>query len=114
MNQPKFKFGDKVVGKKNESFVISQICLYRNVYRNGTFMYSFEGGNWFLEDSLQLYQEPKNKKLYAYSREDLVVFTKNEKVVQDLKFLGANFKRDKDHDIDFEDLEYISKMRKEV
>jgi hypothetical protein len=100
MNQPKFKFGDKVFLRGCEPWEIKSI-EYKACNSDGTGEFVYNRGFW--ESEMMLYQEPQKKKLYAYSREDLVVYSKNEKSVNDLKFLGANFKRDIDFDIDLQD-----------
>lgn len=63
MNQPKFKFGDKVVRKDGHYFFICEIKK-----ANGHYFYN-EGHrlyDWLREDEISLYQEPQKKKLYAY------------------------------------------------
>ena len=69
MNQPKFKFGDKVTPVKRNPeegeiiFVIDKIWKsldsynYTNTHIDG----------YFSEEDIALYQEPQKKKLYAYA-----------------------------------------------
>jgi hypothetical protein len=63
MNQPKFKFGDKVwhMDRDASPFVIEQI-----MHRGGSYLYSSTSGSLYTEDAIELYQEPQKKKLYAY------------------------------------------------
>lgn len=64
MNQPKFKFLDKVRNKNNgESFEIAKIVLDVDTYvyfNRSSLMVAHES-------ELELYTEPRAKKLYAYS-----------------------------------------------
>jgi hypothetical protein len=66
MNQPKFKFGDKVQTKYGRVFEIE--LIRRNQFDKGLFAYVDEraGGISYDESELKLYQEPQKKKLYAY------------------------------------------------
>jgi len=87
MKQPKFKFGDRLVcAEANEVFVVTNILQYPD----SRFMYlpkgtstpgndPYDGGYW--EDSLELYQEPKKKKLFAYISNGIVIFSIWEKSV---------------------------------
>lgn len=61
MDQPKFKFGDMVntPAKKGDTF--SNIRI-----EDGEYHYLFYPFGWVEESRLELYQEPKKKKLYAY------------------------------------------------
>ena len=65
MKQPKFKFGDKV--KVVDTDITGTITYMR--VKNGEIQYA--GGSdddmiWTDEEELELYQEPKARKLYAY------------------------------------------------
>jgi uncharacterized protein YodC (DUF2158 family) len=66
MNQPKFKFGDKVQFKNGgETFTV--IRIEYSILKN-YFTYSDDRfGGW--DEELELYQEPKAKKLFAYKSE---------------------------------------------
>ena len=69
MNQPKFKLGDRVIGAGFSGYV--KINGIREVpYKNKweyTWAYQVI---WAPEDSLDLYQEPQKKKLYAFVKYD--------------------------------------------
>lgn len=65
MNQPKFKIGDRVCPVSyHNPFIVESI--YTN--KKGS-SYSGENALCVLEESLELYQEPQKKKLYAYRNE---------------------------------------------
>jgi hypothetical protein len=68
MNQPKFKFGDKV-----RSWATEQVFIVHNIKRctNGCYFYhpNDQYNDWVKEKELELYQEPQKKKLYAYKNE---------------------------------------------
>ena len=61
MKQPLFKFGDKVTIIRTDN----QILINRIDARGGRYLYQ----DAYLENELELYQEPKKKKLYAYGTE---------------------------------------------
>ena len=64
MKQPKFKFGDKLVDKDGvlPSFIAGVIGCSK-----GEFYYYPESGDFeIIEYNLELFEEPKVKKLYAY------------------------------------------------
>lgn len=78
MKEPKFKYGDKVTGPQG-SFQVSQLGFdtTENDFRYwGQKLGEYEEGEWgfrpmtMVEKLLKLYQEPKKKKLYAYSIND--------------------------------------------
>jgi hypothetical protein len=67
MKQPRFKFGDKVKSKcTGDFFTIDKI----QKLNDGIFVYygkDYVHQHGCCEDVLELYQEPKKKKLYAYT-----------------------------------------------
>lgn len=74
MNQPKFKIWDKVTGPQG-SFTVDQIGYDANqkMFRYwGHKLGEYKESEWgfrpmtMTEDLLELYQEPKKRKLYAY------------------------------------------------
>lgn len=65
MNQPKFKFGDKVKCKKEASPFYVNIIRWSRVFKMFEYMEN-EHSNSFYEQDLELHQEPQKKKLYAY------------------------------------------------
>lgn len=62
MQQPKYKFGDKVVSAEGEVFTIHR------VEHVGETFYYHNQGTPYPQFALRLYQEPRPKKLYAYTR----------------------------------------------
>lgn len=67
MNQPKFKFGDKVrtIGSPDDFFFrVDGIKIETGGLRE--FMYAESNSDFYRESKLELYQEPKKKKLYAF------------------------------------------------
>lgn len=64
MNQPKFKFGDKVKCYERGIFTVERIQLIKGFY---SYSFSDEPNRFSPEPSLELYQEPQKKKLYAYT-----------------------------------------------
>ena len=69
MNQPKFKFGDKVkVKSSGKTFIITHM---RSSFEDTGIQYWGESGSFssivFTECEIELYQEPKKKKLYAFA-----------------------------------------------
>lgn len=72
MEQPKFKFGDKVYYWASESvFIVTKVR-----FSNGRYYYHPEEDylDCVEEDDLELYQPPKTKKLYAYKNDCTVEF----------------------------------------
>jgi hypothetical protein len=70
MNQPKFKFGDKVRVTTKPSHPPFIVC---DIRRDAEVEYIYSGDRssvHFAEEDLALYQEPLKKKLYAYAFED--------------------------------------------
>lgn len=90
MNQPKFKFGDKleVTVKSPDDgdtiFEVTQIHKYGDAftYSNG----HIDG--YFQEEHVRLVVEPQKKKLYAYKNHNIVMFTTMESVYA--KDIGNN------------------------
>ena len=70
MNQPRFKFGDKV----RVTDYVAEPCEIHSIKKEKDgFLYYISGKNFGLEYSesrLELYQEPQKKKLYAFWSED--------------------------------------------
>lgn len=66
MKQPKFKFGDKVMRTawKKDFFIVRKARWIPNCY-----LYTDDCGAEFEEFELELYQEPKKKKIFAYTYE---------------------------------------------
>lgn len=67
MNQPKFKFGDKVKVKGHTdeyAFDVFEVSCGQHGY-----LYSTPHSGEYLEASIELYQEPQKKKLYAYKKQ---------------------------------------------
>lgn len=64
MNQPKFKFGDKVCANQHFPFTVKLIEWCDTVEKY--FYKEKDSESWTGECLLELYQEPKTKKLYAY------------------------------------------------
>lgn len=67
MQQPKFKFGDKLdrLCEPGSPFVVTSISVY-----DDTFVYAGEGNSCgSREDVVKLYQEPQKKKLYAFKKQ---------------------------------------------
>lgn len=66
MNQPRFKFGDKVKHKLADAqpFVVSK-CSY-SIWSNKFYIGEYEKEVQYYEEDCELYQEPQKKKLYAY------------------------------------------------
>lgn len=63
VNQPKFKIGDKVTYEAH----VFEVDLIRRNKAYEQFEYQDSNGyHSCLENSLELYQEPQKKKLYAY------------------------------------------------
>lgn len=62
MNQPKFKFGDIVCTNK----IPAQVFEVTGIQKEGETWAYRENGSWYIERSLEIYEEPKPKKLYAY------------------------------------------------
>lgn len=99
MDQPKFKFGDIVKDKLNgREFHVSKIELTRN-----GFFYAGKDQNKLTvigcgqyEDHLELYQEPKKKKLYAYKYGEEVRFT-----ISDGNPASQWWERAPEHDIEY-------------
>lgn len=107
MNQPKFKFGDKVVRR---------FCSHKDVYTIGALrrwsngftcakeshVGSFEENYIGHEDDLQLYQEPKKKKLYAYKNcLGNVQFHKEEAEEAKFHFSPLPYFRATEYDIEY-------------
>lgn len=69
MNQPKFKFGETVFSKFASQFSVTGIQYRANSNPAQYYYHSYPQG-WIAESELELYQEPKKKKLYAYRQED--------------------------------------------
>lgn len=66
MNQPKFKFGDKVAIANGYAFGIGKIIQCE---KTGEYKYSYhQEGNLYPESDLELCQEPQKKKLYAFRK----------------------------------------------
>jgi hypothetical protein len=84
MNQPKFKFGDKVEHKENkDTFIVNAVIWHENkrfmylvVPDSVIYQCHYDGGYW--EDDLELYQEPKEKKLFAYTDDGEIRFFDKE------------------------------------
>lgn len=64
MNQPKFKFGDKVL-HEGKWFEVGAISYNKKA---GDYFYNSEAQiySWMKESDLELYQEPQKKKRFAY------------------------------------------------
>lgn len=100
MNQPKFKFGDKVFLPGADPWEVRRVeFIVNNSDGSGEFKYN--GGFW--ESEMYLYQEPKKKKLYAYSMEDgKVDHFKTEQQGYDYYVSHCyKAKRDPDYDIEY-------------
>jgi hypothetical protein len=68
MNQPKFKFGDKVKTLEGAIFTVNEI---RKNQTFGSYDYKDYGEKFSVcEENLELYQEPQKKTLLAYWDED--------------------------------------------
>lgn len=66
VNQPKFKIGEKVKSRLAEHIgEISSITIYKDKID-----YEYKNGFIFEESELELYTEPKTRKLFAYSVND--------------------------------------------
>ncbi len=62
MNQPKFKFGDRVF----ETELYSKLFIINAIHFNGRYYYGDSTNHHGIpEEDLELYQEPKKKKLFA-------------------------------------------------
>lgn len=100
MNQPKFKFGDKVIDRNHqmdEAFKVDEI-----VFRDGVFRYPDENADMHYEYDLELYQEPKRKRLYAYcNRDDVVFFSKEEDATISDDDMGFLMERAPEFDIEY-------------
>lgn len=84
MNQPKFKFGDKVRTSKGNVFIISDIR--RDAESDYIYNEDRCSGPHFPESELELFKEPQEKKLYAYklsSHGYLVQFYQFEEMARD-------------------------------
>ena len=62
LRQPKFQFGDRVESTDGNVFFVEQMTYTIS----GNFQYAAIGCYSWPENHLELYQEPKKKKLYAY------------------------------------------------
>jgi hypothetical protein len=97
MNQPKFKFGDKVYLKNGVGFQVNSII------QNGNGEYLYNSPRHF-EHDLELYQEPQKKKLYAFSYPELgpMEFFKSEQEGFDYGVSACtHLKRAPDYDIEY-------------
>lgn len=64
MNQPKFKFGDEVIEENSTPFIVGIIIRTED----GKYLYSDANSKPFhMESRLELYTEPKPRKLFAWS-----------------------------------------------
>lgn len=105
MNQPKFKFGDKVVSDcTGKPFTIDKIEFNGEefIYFGKDYVHQNGCGEFILSP----FKEPQKKKLYAWSSLDGVVFhVKNENVGREvfhrIGIDAQNFKRDPDYDIEY-------------
>lgn len=77
MNQPKFKFGETVFSKFTSQFSVTGIQYRANSNPAQYYYHSYPQG-WIAESELELYQEPKKKKLYAYRLLSNMVIFKSE------------------------------------
>lgn len=76
MNQPKFKFGDKLQDTRDGS----EIVVTKIKQIGDTYIYA-DGLDTVVEKCAELVCEPKKKKLYAYyliDRYDAVIFKRSE------------------------------------
>jgi hypothetical protein len=97
MNQPKFKFGDKVRHMRTNAkpFVVGLIRKFEDRLQYG------DGGpmtDIFFEDELELYVEPKPKKLYAHREKVLLEVSFSE--CSDPKW-GSIWERAPEYDIEY-------------
>lgn len=101
MNQPKFKFGDRLkrLCSPSKTFIVSSISIY-----DDSFVYSGEGNSTgSLEYALELYQEPQKKKLYAYDTPAGVIHHfKSEEAGEKFKRVNCvDWNRTPEYDIEF-------------
>lgn len=100
MDQPKFKFGDSLIRTK-EFYKDDRITV--NIIKKdkcGKFWYGENDAVKYGETSLELYQEPQNKKLYAYkSVQGHVVFSESE--IHGPQINGYGTQRDPHYDLDY-------------
>lgn len=100
MNQPKFKFGDKVkVKDTDKTFIIDHMRL---VFNDMGVQYWGKGGSFssqvYTEDQLELYQEPKKRKIYAFEdKYGWVEFRSSETIPRNYK----GWKRIPEYDIEY-------------
>jgi hypothetical protein len=77
MSEPKFGFGDKVTFGANPA--VKKIFALKR--EDDGFYYCSRDTEWIPEFAVKLYQEPKKKKLFAWSCPaiDEIVFTREDK-----------------------------------
>lgn len=112
--QPKFKHGDKVRNKlTGRVFEIDTISREGQAHAISPFRYSGKGSQDFgYCHTLELYQEPKPKKLYAYAvnsgqikfflREDLLGYNKVSR-----GGYTSSFERAPEYDLDYDKLKRL-------
>ena len=99
MNQPKFKFGDKVAMKGGATFCVTEIKRIAEKYYYNQADNHFD---WVEESKLELYFEPKPKKLYAHiTRHGCVRFSNKENGVVAYIYGEGPIVRAPEYDIEY-------------
>jgi hypothetical protein len=100
IKQPKFKFGDRVK--------IIDANMYGDVYMiwlaGGGYKYQFAPCyNWFAEENIELHQEPKKKKLYAFidKKKEVRLFEQEDIIKTRSDLVPGYFERAPIYDIEY-------------
>ncbi len=97
MNQPKFKFGDRVRSLENGK--IYTVRRVEDIASPGHYYYTDETRQGDREHKLELYQEPQKKKLFAYRGKGRTDFLFD---LVDDDYLHGGHNRAPDYDITYD------------
>lgn len=99
MDQPKFKFGDKVREGGQSPFIVGAVSFNED---SGSYTYTDKCFKpWHKEERLELVQEPRKKKLYAHKLAPADSLWERVDFFTSEKPADSCFKRAPEYDIEY-------------
>lgn len=102
MNQPKFKFGDvvKFIDKSSTRWPVRLVYWCDKI---SEFVYENHAGACTPESCLELYQEPKKKKLYAFRLKngEIKLYDSDSVIIAYIGTQGLSIERAPEYDIEY-------------
>lgn len=97
MNQPKFKFGDKLKTDRGAKFTVGVVRIFDEKYQYGS---GLELARMHSEEDCRLDEEPQKKKLYAYKNRGEIKFSEHGNY-KTHDFDGVIFEEAPEYDIEY-------------